>query len=268
MANEPRYRLEKLNFDGPLELLLLLIEKNKVDIYDIPIAEITDQYIAYMDSMEETDMEIVSGFIVMASTLLDIKVKMLLPKEEKPDDEQDDPREELIARLIEYKRCRYNAEVLRAMEGPAARHFYRDGKLPEYLRAYVPKTDFDELLKDVTREELSRIFSQSLRRMKNAINERAKEFETVKRERISLISRIDGLRKYALRHSRFKFSDILSTGKKEEVIVSFLAVLELMKLGKINVSQERDMGDIEVEVNGEADLNDIDLSGIDEELEA
>ena len=82
MAATPKYRLEKLNFDGPLDLLLSLIDKNKVDIYDIPIVEITDQYLAYVGSMEETDLDIVSDFIVMAATLLDIKARMLLPEEE------------------------------------------------------------------------------------------------------------------------------------------------------------------------------------------
>ena len=99
--SEPKYRLEKLNFDGPLDLLLQLIEKNKIDIYDIPIMEITDQYLSYISAMEEKDLDIMSDFLVMASMLLDIKARMLLPIEDQEDEEgeDDDPRAELTRRL-------------------------------------------------------------------------------------------------------------------------------------------------------------------------
>ena len=107
---EIRYKLEKLNFDGPLDLLLRLIEKDKLDIYDIPIADITAQYLEYMDSLQTEDLELMSDFLVMAATLLDIKARMLLPRdEEEQDEEEEDPRDELVRRLLLYKQFKYMA---------------------------------------------------------------------------------------------------------------------------------------------------------------
>ena len=133
MAEELSYRLEK--FEGPLDLLLHLIEKNKINIYDIPIAEITDQYMAYMAAMDHTDLELVSSFLVMAATLLEIKAKMLLPKE--PDEETgepEDPRAELVERLLEHKKYKLMAEELLDREFDAARVLYREGELPKEVQ--------------------------------------------------------------------------------------------------------------------------------------
>ena len=95
-------------FEGPLDLLLHLIEKNKIDIYDIPISEITEQYLEYMKALEEEDLEIVSAFLLMAVTLLEMKARMLLPKKEEEEGEEVDPREELVQRLLEYKKIQKN----------------------------------------------------------------------------------------------------------------------------------------------------------------
>lgn len=102
---ELSYKLEK--FEGPLDLLLHLIEKNKVNIYDIPITEITDQYMEYVRKMDEEDLDVVSEFLVMAATLLDIKARMLLPKEKNEEGEEEDPRTELVERLLEYRKYKY-----------------------------------------------------------------------------------------------------------------------------------------------------------------
>ena len=100
-------------FEGPLDLLLHLIEKNKLNIYDIPIVDITDQYVAYVEQMEEENLDVVSEFLIMAATLIEIKSRMLLPKEEK--EEEEDPREELVRRLLEYKVYKYAAGELDKM---------------------------------------------------------------------------------------------------------------------------------------------------------
>lgn len=110
---ELSYKLEK--FEGPLDLLLHLIEKNKVNIYDIPIAEITDQYMEYVRQMDEENLDVVSEFLVMAATLLDIKARMLLPKEVNEEGEEEDPRAELVMRLLEYKKYRLMSEELKDM---------------------------------------------------------------------------------------------------------------------------------------------------------
>ena len=116
---ELQYKLE--SFEGPLDLLLHLIEKNKVNIYDIPIAKITDQYMDFVSHMEEKDLDLVSEFLVMAAELLDIKARMLLPKEENEEEEESDPRAELVARLLEYKAFRIRSEELKELEQDAER---------------------------------------------------------------------------------------------------------------------------------------------------
>ena len=121
----------KINvFEGPLDLLLHLIEKNKIDIYDIPIVEITDQYMEYLHSMEKEDLGTMSEFMVMAATLLDIKCKMLLPKETNDEGEEEDPREELVQKLLEYKMYKYMSYELKDYMDNAAGVFFRAPDLP------------------------------------------------------------------------------------------------------------------------------------------
>ena len=126
---ELSYKLE--SFEGPLDLLLHLIEKNKVNIYDIPIATITDQYLEYVRHMEEESLDVVSEFLVMAATLLDIKARMLLPKEVNEEGEEEDPRAELVARLLEYKTYKYMSMELKDMELDAEKIFYKSPTVPK-----------------------------------------------------------------------------------------------------------------------------------------
>ena len=118
-------------FEGPLDLLLHLIDKNKIDIYDIPIVEITEQYLDYIKKMETEDMNIMSEFLVMAATLIEIKCRMLLPKEVNEEGEEEDPRAELVQKLLEYKMYKYMSFELRDRQVDAARNLYREQKLPE-----------------------------------------------------------------------------------------------------------------------------------------
>ena len=117
-------------FEGPLDLLLHLIEKNKIDIYDIPIVEITEQYMEYIRQMQEENLNIMSEFMVMAATLLDIKCKMLLPKEVTEEGEEKDPREELVQQLLEYKMYKYMSYELRDRMADASRCVYRAESMP------------------------------------------------------------------------------------------------------------------------------------------
>ncbi len=258
---EPTYKLDNLNFDGPLDLLLQLLEKNKVDIYDIPIAEITAQYFEYISQMEETDLEVVSGFLVMAATLLDIKARMLLPEEQKEEEEEGDPREELVRRLLEYKRYRYIAHELDYYEECAERLMFRDTGLPEELKAYVPPVDLDELLQGVSAGLLRDVYEKVLKRMQNAKNTAQENFGTIRKERISLAGCIRSMIKYARTHRRFSFRQMLESGAgRTEVVVSFLAVLELMRMGKVTVRQDSLDQDLDVKVSRDADLENVDLS--------
>ncbi len=152
-------------FEGPLDLLLHLIEKNKVNIYDIPIVEITNQYMEYIQEMERsTSMESMSEFLVMAATLLKIKSRMLLPKEEK--EEEEDPREELVQRLVEYKMCRYAAGELKDMSVDAEKVFYKPETIPKEIREYEEPIRPLEIVGDVTLEKLNQVFQMVMRRKK------------------------------------------------------------------------------------------------------
>ena len=145
-------------FEGPLDLLLHLIDKNKIDIYDIPIVEITNQYMEYIQAMDRADLNVMSEFLVMAATLLDIKCKMLLPKEVNEEGEEEDPRAELVEKLLEYKMYKYMSFELRDMELDAAKSFYREKDVPREVEAYRPPLDYNELLKDMTLAKLQDIF--------------------------------------------------------------------------------------------------------------
>ena len=137
-------------FEGPLDLLLHLIEKNKVSIYDIPIAEITDQYMAYLHEMKKQDLGVMSEFLLMAATLLDIKSRMLLPKEVNEEGEEEDPRQELVQQLLEYKMYKYISYELKERRQDAAQVLYHKQDLPEEVKAYKQPVSTEELLAGVT----------------------------------------------------------------------------------------------------------------------
>ena len=152
------YKLE--HFEGPLDLLLHLIEKNKINIYDIPIVEITAQYLDYVRHMEREDLNIVSEFLVMAATLLDIKAKMLLPKEVDEEGEEIDPRAELVMRLLEYKKYRLMADELADREDGALKHLYKPPpcrrRLPNMSLRWTWTSSLTDLRWLSSRESLSR----------------------------------------------------------------------------------------------------------------
>ena len=131
-------------FEGPLDLLLHLIDKNKIDIYDIPIVEITNQYMEYIKAMEKEDLNVMSEFVVMAATLLDIKCKMLLPKEVNEDGEEEDPRQELVEQLLEYKMYKYMSYELKDRELESERVMYKTPTIPQEVMEYEQPVNLDE----------------------------------------------------------------------------------------------------------------------------
>ena len=153
-------------FEGPLDLLLHLIEKNKVSIYDIPIAEITDQYMAYLHEMKKQDLGVMSEFLLMAATLLDIKSRMLLPKEVNEEGEEEDPRQELVQQLLEYKMYKYISYELKERRQDAAQVLYHKQDLPEEVKAYKQPVSTEELLAGVT---LSRMNGADLQYLWNSM---------------------------------------------------------------------------------------------------
>ena len=257
------YKLEQ--FEGPLDLLLHLIEKNKVSIYDIPIAEITDQYLDYVSRMEKEDLNVVSEFLVMAATLLDIKSRMLLPAKEEEEGEED-PRAELVERLLEYKMYKYMAFELKDRELDAEKVFYKPPTIPREVARYEPPVDLDQLLDGLTLAKLQGIFEAVMKRREDKVDPIRSRFGTIRREPVSLEQKITSVMDYARKHRKFSFRAMLERqGDKLEIVVTFLAVLELMKIGKIHLTQEHLFDDMEIEtLEAEGEEEALDLEGIGE----
>ena len=245
-------------YDGPLDLLLGLIEKNKINIFDIPIVEITDQYLAYVRKMEEENLEVMSEFMVMAAELIAIKCRMLLPKEEEEEPEEGDPREELVRRLLEYKTYKYMASELReCMEDVSGRMFKEDTTPPE-IRKYRPEVNPSEVVGDLTLARLHDVFLGVLRRQADKVDPVRSRFGTIEREEVSLPDKLEKVAEYALRNKSFSFRKLLGREKSRmQIVVTFLAVLELISYGLIRATQEKIEDDIVLEHVPGADLESV-----------
>lgn len=234
-------------FEGPLDLLLHLLEKNKVNIYDIPIVEITNQYMDYISEMKHQDLNIVSEFLVMAATLLDIKSRMLLPKEEK-EEIQEDPRAELVQKLLEYKMYKCMSYELKDRQVDAQKVMFKAPTIPEEVRKYQEPVNLEELLSNITLKKLNAIFKSIMRKREDKIDPIRSKFGKIEKEEVSLEERMEYLEQYAIAHRNFSFRAILEAqSTKMEIIVTFLSILELMKTGKILISQENIFDDILIE---------------------
>lgn len=239
----------KLNvFEGPLDLLLHLIEKNKVDIYDIPISEITEQYLVYIREMEEEDLDIMSDFLVMAATLLRIKAKMLLPAKAN-EEEEGDPREELVLRLLEYKIYKYASKELKAREYQAEKTFFKERAVPEEVLRYRCPVDVREITRDVTMEDLNKVFQFVMRKREDKIDPIRSKFGEIKQEEVRLEDKMEEVEYLVASRRHLSFRQLLEGQMtKEQVVVTFLSVLELMKVGKIRAVQEKIGQEIIIEV--------------------
>lgn len=237
-------------FEGPLDLLLHLIDKNKVNIYDIPIVEITEQYLEYVNNMDRQDLNVVSEFLVMAATLIDIKSRMLLPKEVNEEDEEEDPRDELVQKLLEYKMYKYMSYELKDRELDAGRAVYKKPSVPEEVLKYQKPVDLDELLADITLSKLNSIFKQVMDRQIDKVDPIRSKFGKIEKEEVALPDKMEFIKQYARENKKFSFRQLLLEQKsKMHVIVSFLAILELMKIGFINIVQENIFDDILISCN-------------------
>jgi segregation and condensation protein A len=232
-------------FEGPLDLLLHLIDKNKVDIYDIPIVEITEQYLDYIRKMDTDDMNIMSEFLVMAATLIDIKCRMLLPKEVDEEGEEEDPRQELVQKLLEYKMYKYMSLELKDRQVDAAKNLYRAKNIPPEVALYQYPLDYKELIGDMTLSKLHGIFKSIIKRQEDKIDPIRSQYGNIEKEEIDMDVKTLYVEAYAREHKSFSFRNLLEKqGGKMEVIVTFLIILEMMKTGKIVISQDSIFDDI------------------------
>ena len=216
------YKLD--NFEGPLDLLLTLIQKNKVSIYDIPIVEITDQYLEVIDGIEESALDNTGEFIVMAAQLLYIKSKMLLPREE---EEEEDPREELAQRLLEYQKFKEASQELRKSEFSSKYMVFRDEEeikfpVPEYKRKHEVSALIDAF---------NSILARRIRKEKP---EKRAFSGIVGREKVSVDDMVEKICKRLRKSGRVRFKSLFrAEDSKPEMIATFLAVLEMIKLNKL-----------------------------------
>ena len=221
------YKIELEAFSGPMELLMSLIEKNKIDIHDIPIGELTAQYMDYLDKFREFNIEIASEFLVMAATLLSIKARMMLPKPPAPEKEEPDPRESLVQSLIEYKRFKEVSRTLAEIVAEQGNYFARGPTVlpvrhlpPEHIELDLLIEAFRNML--AVKEELA-IPSVLVAPEEFSIKSKMAEI-------LSLMHRAGG---------QLLFSEAFSYGSRPEIIATFLALLELIKLKTITVQQPR-----------------------------
>lgn len=235
-------------FEGPLDLLLHLLDKNKVNIYDIPIVEITAQYMEYIAEMKRQDLDVLSEFLVMAATLIDIKSKMLLPSNTEEEEEAEDPRAELVQQLLEYKMYKCMAYELKDRQIDAQRVMFKEPTIPEEVLAYEEPVNIQELVSDVTLAKLNDIFKSIMKKQKDKIDPVRSKFGKIEKEEVSLEEKMAELEAYAREHAHFSFRSLLEEQSgKVEIIVTFLAILELMKMGKIFISQEHIFDDIKID---------------------
>ena len=231
------------NFQGPFDLLLHLIKKNEMDIYDIKIHEITNQYMEYLNEMKEIDLEITSEFIVIAATLLEIKSKLLLPKN-KEEEEEKDPREELVSKLLEYKKFKAVASYLRQRQEESGLVF---SKKPEIID---DKDDIKgkDILKGVTMLELYNLFCKLMNNYDNKLNDNNVYLSKISVDEYKVEDKMNYLLDGVKNKKTLYFSDIIKKCcNKLEMVVTFMALLELVKLKSVKIYQENNFNEIFME---------------------
>ena len=235
-----KYAIKIDNFEGPLDLLCHLIDKNKMNIYDINLSEITDQYIAYLKEQESLNLEIASEFLVMASTLLFLKSKNLLPKQEEKEEEITE--EELIRRIIEYKKFKEIGKVLKENYIVYSNRYFKGQEEIE-----LPKR---KLEKDYDKELIPKIYKNIVEINNEKVNQNAKNIEKIAiTDNYTVASKVKEMFKVLVKQKRFIFNKMFSIKKhnKQEVVTAFSGLLELSRRSKVETIQEELFGDITVE---------------------
>ena len=238
------YKLE--SFEGPLDLLLHLITKNKVSIYDIPIVEITDQYLEAIEGIDEEKLENASEFIVMAAQLLYIKSKMLLPKDE--EEEEEDPREDLAARLLEYQKYKEASKELRKTEFWSRYMIFKEAEKIDFpIPEYNKKHEVNDLI-----DAFAAIMERRRRRQKP---EKRAFSGIVGREKVSVEDMVEKVCKMLDRAKNLRFKSIFKkSDSKPEMIATFLALLEMIKLNKIRADFDEEKNDFIISASKESEV--------------
>ena len=235
-----KYAIKVDNFEGPLDLLCHLIDKNKMNIYDINLSEITDQYINYLKEQEKLNLEIASEFIIMTSTLLYLKSKNLLPKHE--EEEEEITEEELIRRIIEYKKFKEISKVLKEQYKNNSNRYF---KLQEEIK--LPKQKIEKNYESMLIPEM---YKKVVERNEEKVNQNAKNIEKIAiTDNYTVASKVKEMFRALIKNKKFTFNKMFSLKKhnKQEVVTAFSGLLELSRRSKVLTKQEELFGDIEVE---------------------
>ena len=238
-----KYAIKLDNFEGPLDLLCHLVDKNKMDINQIKISEITDQYIDYINKMQELNLDVTSEFILMASTLLFIKSKSLLPKQ--VEDEAELTEEELVHRIIEYKKYKEISKKLKELYQVYSKRFY---KVPDKIELPARKLE-----QNYSKDLIEQSYKNLLEKNKSKINKNAINIEKIAiTETVTVTSKVKDIFKELIKKPRFIFSKLCSAKKytRLETVTAFSGILELTRRNKIKAQQEKNFGDIIVEKAG------------------
>ena len=239
------YSIKSNDFEGPLDLLCHLIDKNKMDICDINISDITDQYIAYLNKMEELNLEIASEFVIMASTLLYLKSKTLLPnlRTEEGEEEEELTEEELLRRIIEYKKYKEMTATFAEMYENNYRIFSKDEEKIKFNKRQLEENDVDYML-------LYDAYRSVVEKNKTRLNKHAKNIKKIAiTDNYTVSSKVKEMYKELIKNKKFVFNNLYSQKQcnKEEVVTAFTGLLEMSRRSKVQTSQEMLFGDIIVE---------------------
>lgn len=241
LVRRPVYKVRLEAFEGPLDLLLHLIREHEINIYDIPIAQITEQYLEYITFMESLDLALAGEFLEMAATLIRIKVQMLLPKDT-GDEEEEDPREQLVRKLVEYKQFKEAAKTLSEKEQERRDYFPKGVDPKSYADLEEEGIDIEEFLRDVTLFDLV----DGLREVLARVPERV-DVHSVDMEEVTVEEQIERIRAIVRERGSIPFTEIFAgNASKFQIVATFIALLEMIRLGDVRATQKRNFAEIEI----------------------
>lgn len=249
------YTIVLESFEGPMDLLLHLIDKAEIDIYDIPINEITEQYIDYIKRMEQLDLEVTSEFLIMASTLLEIKSKMLLPNVKTSETNQlemdeVDPRLELVEKLVEYKKYKYVSQELQYYEQIQKKVYY---KPKEDLTTFEGEMEIEEI--DLDLDKLVKALNELLKKNKNT--EISIDIDEIQKEEYTLDESMDKIKLELEKNDQILFTSLFhEDSNRKEIVITFLSILELIRIKYITIVQKDNFSEIVISKRGNANVQD------------
>lgn len=239
------YSIKTNDFEGPMDLLCHLIDKNKMSVCDINISEITDQYMQYLNAMEELNLEIASEFVIMASTLLYLKSKTLLPVIENAESEEEElTEEELLRRIIEYKKYKEISQKFKQMYQDNYSRFFKDAEKIKFNKK--------ELEAEVNSSMIVNTYTKIIEKNKKRLNRNAKNIKKIAiTDKYTVSSKVKEMYKVLVKNKKFVFNNLYSQKQcnKEEVVTAFTGLLEMSRRSKVQTSQNILFGDIMVEKN-------------------